>query len=239
MSVQDFDLEQPLEALIAEADRRFGGIVFENVTVGGVDLAIPQIKDMPRYLDRLVGKTRPGESVELPLWAKIWPSCLMLSMFMTRCPLEKGASVIELGAGVGVAGLAAAKKGIAVTVTDIEPDALLFSRIGALKNGVEDLVNVVRCDFTKDALDRRYDMIMGCEILYQDHVYEPLHEFLEAHLSEDATAEIVIALDSVRKGKGFFQRAEDRYAMMRQSFPYKDEESGQERAAVLYRLRRK
>lgn len=239
MSVQEYNLNQPLEALIAEADRRFGGIAFETVEVGGISLDIPQIKDMPRYLDRLVGKTRPGESVELPLWAKIWPSCLMLGMFLTRCPIEEGARVIELGAGVGVAGLVAAKKGVAVTVTDIEPDALLFSKIGALKNDVADLVDVVHCDFTKDELGQRYDMIVGCEILYQDHVYEPLHEFLEAHLSTASTAEIVIALDGVRKGKGFFQRAEGRYAMMRQSFPYKDVETGQERSSVLYRLRRK
>lgn len=126
-----------------------------------------------------------------------------------------------------------------VTVSDIEPDALLFSRIGALKNDVAELVDVVRCDFTADNLKHRFDMILGCEILYQDHVYEPLHEFLGNHLAQTSSAEIVIALDSVRKGKGFFERARNRYAMMRQSFPYKDVETGQERASVLYRLRRK
>lgn len=238
MSAKDFELNQPLEALVAEAERRFGGIVYEEVSIAGVTLQIPQIKDMPRYLDRLVGKTRPGDSVELPLWAKMWPSCLMLGMFMARCPLPEGARVLEVGAGVGVSGLVAASRGLKVTVSDVEPDALLFSRIGVLKNGLEANVEVVDCDFTKAELPNRFDMIIGCEILYQDHVYEPLHAFLERHLAETPEAEIVIALDSVRKGQGFFRRAEGRYRMMKQEFPYKDEETGQERASVLYRLRR-
>ncbi|MGE4506722.1 MAG: methyltransferase, partial [Desulfovibrionaceae bacterium] len=124
-----FDLERPLPELLAAAERAFGKVSFEPVRLGETTLEILQIADMPAYLDKLVDRARPGEPVDLPLWAKVWPSASIVSMFAMRMDFPAGARVLEIGAGTGLTGLALAGRGLSVTLTDIDPGALLFCRI--------------------------------------------------------------------------------------------------------------
>jgi release factor glutamine methyltransferase len=51
--------------------------------------------------------------------------------------LPRGSSVLDLGSGSGAAGVAAAKRGCAVTAVDINPAAVRCTRINALLNDVE------------------------------------------------------------------------------------------------------
>lgn len=233
-----YDLAQPLDVLLRLAEKKFGDVGFEKVAIGDVSLEILQIKDMPQYIEKLVGRTRPGESVELPLWAKIWPSCLFLGFFLQQFPFKEGEELLEIGAGVAVIGLVAAKRGFSVTVTDLEDDALLFARINALKNGVGDMLHIAKADFTKDNLGRRFDHVIGCEVLYNEKTYEPLADFLLAHLAERPESEIILAMDQKREGRAFFNRAKKHFAMMRKEFSFADRDTEEKQAINLFRLRR-
>jgi len=236
---KEYPLNASLEELLALARTEFGPVRFEDVRLGSVELKLLQIEDMPRYLETLVGRTRPGESVELPLWAKIWTPCLILGMFLQRFPIPAGAEVLEVGAGGGLCGLVAGVRGFTVTLTDLEPAALLFCRINVLRNGLEDRVTVQRADFTRDRLGKRFGCIVGCEVLYNDAVYAPLLEFLDAHLALEPGAEVLLALDQKRTGKGFFTRAQEQFRMRRKDVPYVDQDCGENTVTCLYRLERK
>ena len=150
------NLDQPIGALIDIATREFGDVAFETVAVGDQKLEILQIKNMPKYLDKLVDKTRAGKKITLPLWAKVWPSCLILGYTLTRFPFTGGGPILEIGAGCAVNGLLLAKLGHSVIITDIEPYALLFCKINALKNGLDDLVELRSADFTTDDMGERF-----------------------------------------------------------------------------------
>ena len=164
MAVKDYDLDQPMDVLIDLAVKKFGEVEFEKVVVGDVSLEVLQIKNMQQYIDKLMDKTRAGKKISLPLWAKVWPSSLILGYTLTKFPIGKESRILEVGAGSAVNGLVLAKRGFDVTVTDIDADALLFSKINVLKNGLADSVSIVRTDFTSDSLGCCFDYIVGCEM---------------------------------------------------------------------------
>lgn len=224
------------DELLAEARRRFGAIKFEKVKVEGEELEVAQIADMPAYLDKLVDKARGGKSIELPLWAKIWPSCLVLGFYLMKFKPVPDAKVLEIGAGCGLVGMFAAKKGLDVEISDVDDDALLFCRLNLLRNGLEDAVELRKLDFTKDRLDTLYDYIIGCEILYQEAACEPLAEFVETHLKKGSGAEVLLAMDRKRTGKAFFEAVKDKYRIMRQEVPFNNPEDGSKNMVALYRL---
>lgn len=233
---KDFSPQAPLDELLDMARAEFGPVAFETVQLPGAALELLQIQDMPGYLEKLVARSRPGQTVDLPLWAKVWTPGLILASFLLRLPLPEGGEVLEIGAGVGLCGLAMASRGFRVTLTDLEPAALLFCRANALHNGLDGRVEVRPADFTRDRLGKRFQCIVGCEVLYQDAVYPGLLEFLRAHLAEEPGAEILLALDSSRTGKGFFALAQEHYRFLRKDVPFTDPESGESTVTCLYRL---
>ncbi|MGE4292807.1 MAG: methyltransferase [Desulfovibrio sp.] len=239
MAKQPFDPHASLDELLATARSRFGEVVFDSVSMAGGPLEILQIKDMPGYIEKLLARAGAGKNVELPLWAKVWPTCMVLSMFLGKFPFPEDFEFLEIGAGVGLSGLVLARRGYRVTITDIEPDALLFSRINALRNGLADRVEIRTADFTKDRLGRKFDVVAGCEILFRKSFFEPLGRFLDAHLSDRPGAEIVLGSDGARQGLEFFKSEAGKYDMMRTDLGYRDLECDEQKTACLYRLRRK
>jgi predicted nicotinamide N-methyase len=77
-------------------------------------------------------RSRIGSEIE----CKVWPAAVMLSRWLwCHDYLVAGMSVLEIGAGVGVAGLAAARCGAAeVVLTDINRTALQLARANATKS---------------------------------------------------------------------------------------------------------
>lgn len=224
------------DELLAEARRKFGAIRFEKVKIDSVELEVAQVADMPAYLDKLVDKARGGKTIDLPLWAKIWPSCLVLGFYLMKFNALPEAKVLEVGAGCGLVGMVAAKRGLDVTMSDIEDDSLLFCQLNILRNGLQDRITLRKVDFTKDRLEEKYDYIIGCEVLYQEATYKPFAEFVENHLKKDSGSEAVLAMDHKRTGKLFFESIKENYRIMRQEVPFKNPEDGSKDMICLYRL---
>lgn len=226
-----------LDDLLALARSRYS-VRFEPVTVGGTTLEFLQIDDMDAYIEQLARDLPEGMPLELPFWAKIWRTAFLVSYFVQRLE-PAGKSMLEIGAGVGVAGLFAAARGFSVTITDIHPDALLFTRIAALKNGLAERVTVRRADFSADRLDERYDYILGSEVLYLEDHYRALVKFLAAHLKDDPAAEIILAKEYSRKAKKFFKLIEGDYAFKSLDMGFKggDEGNAEKHLATIYRIK--
>lgn len=236
MSNKKFDFDKPLDKLIARAEARFGKVGFKPVTVGETTMQVLQVQDMPAYIERLVAKTPAGKNVELPLWAKIWPSSLLLCTMVRQLPVPEGASMLEVGGGVGVCGLFAAQRGLETLITDIEPDALLFSKINILKNGLEGKADVAPADFTSDSLGRTFDYVFGCEVVYEPEHYEPLAGFLLEHIADGPGREIVLAMQHRKTTDLFFEHIKDKVKIMRREFPLPPGEDGEERSSTIYRV---
>ncbi|GIX10066.1 methyltransferase [Elioraea sp.] len=78
------------------------------------------------------------EGVDPPYWAFAWPGGQALARFVLDDPAQvAGRRVLDLAAGGGIAAIAAARAGAAVTAAEIDPLAAAAIRANAALNGVE------------------------------------------------------------------------------------------------------
>lgn len=121
---------------------------------------------------------------EPPYWCFCWASGLVLVDWLARHPeWVRGKRVLDLGAGSGVAAIAAARAGAAqVVACDLDPLALAACRANAELNGVQ-------LGYSNDlyAERRDYDLAIVADVLYDrsnlpllDRVLEHAREVLVA-----------------------------------------------------------
>ena len=230
-----------LDELLDLASSKFD-VHFEPIAIQDTKLDILQISDLEDYIDRLAESTAPGQTLQLPFWAKIWPTSILLSYYVQRlADSSPGGTLLEIGGGIGLCGLTAAARGMRVCISDSEPDALLFARINVLKNGLQNLAEVARADFTASRLSRRYTYIAGSEVLYREEHYKPLLAFLREHLEPSPEAEIVLARDYRIGAKAFFQAARQQFSIQEKTLGYRETTDsashGERHLCALTRLR--
>lgn len=146
-------------------------------TVDAGSLAI--LIDAPADPDALV---RAGEASSQPspgYWAHLWPSAIMLAAHLARSSLiAPGVRVLEIGCGLGLCGIATAKRGAEVTLTDFNPDAVDAAARNALLNAV-----AVRCERFdwNDAPPAHWDgvdLIIASDVLYGADGVRPIAQLV-------------------------------------------------------------
>jgi predicted nicotinamide N-methyase len=154
---------------------------------GDSDFSFLSVKDSYALLDRI----SPEEFLkdeQMPYWAEIWPAAVTLShVLMERMDLA-GKSVIELGAGVGMASVAAARKGARVLATDYSTEALKFAIYNALRNGVQ--LDTGRLDWRMVMTDEKFDIVIAADVLYERINLLPIVTAIDALLAKGGAAYI-------------------------------------------------
>jgi predicted nicotinamide N-methyase len=124
-----------------------------------------------------------GDPDRLPYGLMLWPSAVALAHEIAgRAPELRGARVLELGAGTGAPGIVASALGAQVTQTDKHELALQLCRRNGERNcarGIEYRV----ADWAHWSDDRRYDWIVGADILYAETTQPNLRKIFEANLA--------------------------------------------------------
>jgi predicted nicotinamide N-methyase len=131
-----------------------------RIPVGADEIALWRVAALERHVDRralLAGDDPP----EPPYWAHLWSGALALAEAIPR----QAGTAIELGCGLGLPGLVAARRGAAVTFVDRVTTALAFVHASAEANGLAG-VGLVAADFATPALRTRFDLVLAAEILY-------------------------------------------------------------------------
>ena len=124
----------------------------------------------------------------MPYWAAEWAATLPTARFLagrTWLPQARG---LELGAGTGIAGLAAAAAGLAVTITDHDETAIAAVAASAAESGVSDRVAARTLDWHDLPEGRRYDFVFGADILYEARNLAPIVAAVDRLLAEGGTA---------------------------------------------------
>ncbi len=140
------------------------------------DELVSQSIELPSGELRLL---QPQEAAELPdagpvewapiapYWSVLWRSGVALAGEIDRVALS-GLSVVELGCGLAVPSIAAARAGAAVIATDVCAEALALVARNAHANDVR--VETATVDWAEpDELVRRapFDLVLAADVLYE------------------------------------------------------------------------
>lgn len=162
-----------------------------DLRVAGVDLAL-EVPDQPYSLLDLSSVEEAFEQDEyMPYWAHLWPGAFMLGEWLIRTAAEPDqaeavglplppADVLEVGCGLAVTGLLAAKAGYRVTCSDYDRDAMEYVRFNAGLNGLA--VRTRAIDWREPPLDR-FPLILAADVLYEARNHLPLFEFFRLSLA--------------------------------------------------------
>jgi predicted nicotinamide N-methyase len=102
-----------------------------------------------------------------PYWSVLWRSGVALARELDDEDL-RGKRVVELGCGLGVPSLAAARAGAEALATDGDVDALGLVARNARENGVELETSMVDWGDPDHLVERGpFDLVFGCDILYE------------------------------------------------------------------------
>ena len=114
----------------------------------------------------------------LPYWAELWPSAVALARYVAGMELDQR-TVLELGCGLALPSIVAARRGASVLATDWSPEALAFAKRNARRNGVELETALVAWSRPRAVLGRgRWSLVLAADVLYERRNVEPLLELL-------------------------------------------------------------
>jgi predicted nicotinamide N-methyase len=138
-------------------------LVPQRVALGDAELTVLQPADAAELPD-----DGPVEWAPLvPYWSVLWRSGVALAREVAGAELA-GLRLVELGCGLGLPSLAAARAGARVLATDVEPEALELLELCAAENGVG--LDTACVDWrSPGALVARgpFDLVLAADVLYE------------------------------------------------------------------------
>ncbi|XP_020229570.1 protein-lysine methyltransferase METTL21D [Cajanus cajan] len=186
---------------------------------------------LPSIQSTLTIRQLPSEGLSFQLW----PAATALVSLLDRrrahppsSPLSAAfhgrRSILELGSGTGIVGIvAAATLGATVTLTDL-PHVVPNLQFNADANaqavgptGGSLRVAPLRWGHADDvaAIGREFDLIVASDVVYHDHLYEPLLETLRLMMvGRSEGKKIVFVMAHMRRWKkesAFFKRAKKHF----------------------------
>lgn len=134
---------------------------------------------MAAWLHQVAGLRVPAPRIERgrrPLWAYVWPAGLVLAELVATdlAPHLKDKRVLELGSGLGVVGLSAAKIGALTTLSDREEGSLEQCRAIAAENQLT--IETLLLEWAKipEPLVSSFDAIVASDVMYDPAQLSPL-----------------------------------------------------------------
>jgi predicted nicotinamide N-methyase len=166
---------------VTTSDARIAGFDAERVEVpvGDAAVALWRVAALERYVDRtaLLAADDPPDP---PYWAHCWSGASVLA---AAVPRDAG-RVVDLGCGLGLPGIVAARGGARVTFVDRIPAPLAFVRASLAANGLA-AGDAVVADVTAGALRGRFDLLLAAELVYDRATFAPLAAALAGLVARD------------------------------------------------------
>jgi predicted nicotinamide N-methyase len=180
--------------------------VEEELHIAGTWFSLLRVADTNALLNAIDPATFV-EDERLPYWSEIWASSVSLAQWCLASGRLCGKDVLELGCGLGLAGIGAARSGATVVLSDYEEDALLFARYNAWQNLPRTEVEVRHFDWRRPVLPQHFDILLGSDILYERRHFLPLLKAFDVLLAPEGMAVLTDPDRSI--GRAFVELAQE------------------------------
>jgi predicted nicotinamide N-methyase len=138
--------------------------VERRIDVGDRPVSIWRPPDMESLIDLAAFEA----DERIPYWADVWESAIVLAEDLAAMD-GAGKTLLELGCGLGLPSLVAARAGFTVTATDYEETALEGVRYNAERNRIGGLRTLV-LDWRNLPDDLgTFDLVVAADVLYETH----------------------------------------------------------------------
>ena len=138
---------------------------------------------MPASSEALLDEEAFAADEFMPYWAELWPSAEALA----RAVAGVSGRVLELGCGLGLPSLVAARGGADGLSTDWAEDAVALLRRNAAANGVSLEARV--WDWNDDPAElgppTSFELVLAADVLYEERNHAPLVRVLPELVAED------------------------------------------------------
>ena len=169
--------------------------VRREIAIGGRTWVIETVHDQDALLAASEGRAH------FPFGLMLWESAVALAgELFARSAECAGQRVLELGAGLGLAGVVAASLGAQVVQTDHDATALFACARTAQLNGVDGACQAIG-DWHAWSNEALYDLIIGADVAYDGECHRALLAIFERNLARGGT---VLLADPGREKQAAF-----------------------------------
>ena len=119
----------------------------------------------------------------MPYWGYVWPTAYDMGLAVLQSEFPKGLPTLEIGAGIGLAGLAALAHGLDVVFSDYDRTSVRLALTNAVLNGYPQAQGVF-LDW-RHPPDTQFPLILGCDIIYEKGNHSPILGLLDVMLAQN------------------------------------------------------
>jgi len=150
------------------------------ITVGGLTVHVVRPLEPDRMLDDPTVATLNRDEDYMPYWAYLWPGAF----------LRAGETALEIGCGLGLAGLVGMARGLYVRFTDYDSAPLAYVRKSVEANGWNSRGFSTGLLDWRDLPDSLYPVVLGADVLYESRLVPLVADVLARTLAPGGEAYI-------------------------------------------------
>jgi predicted nicotinamide N-methyase len=149
-----------------------GPVMVTTHEVAGRTIRLVQPMEPDRLLDDPAVIAWNRRDDYMPYWAYVWPGAYLLAEAVIRepWPVVRGAGTLEaleIGCGLGLAGMAALAVGLRVQFSDYDQGPLEFVARGVAANGFDPRRCILRRLDWRNLPDEQFPVILGSDVIYE------------------------------------------------------------------------
>lgn len=175
------------DALPVTPPESITGVRRESVFVKGHTFLIERPADSDRMLEHPRVKSELLARDVMPYWTDLWPAARMLAKWIIETRWPAGLHALEIGCGLGLAGVAALSRGVRVTFSDHDATAVEWAARNARLNGYSDF-DTLPMDWNHPPEGMRFRVILASDLVYETRNVPPIVSLIKRVLSDDGVA---------------------------------------------------
>ncbi len=198
---------------------------------GDITLQLLVVNRLEDYVDA-EALLRDPDAPEPPYWAHLWAGSRALGRLLASEGDCRGRRIVDIGCGLGLAGIVAAKRGAAVTMIDTDLAALRFARANAELNKCA--VAVMQTDLRLPGLRGRFDHCLAADVTYDPALQTAVAIFVAERLSRGGRAWCAESVRTLDRG---LQQACERLGLLATEHEAREVDDGHDTPVRLTEIR--